>query len=139
MATVLEGSVRRSGNQARITAQLIKVDDGFHLWSETYDRELDNIFAVQDEIARAIVDALKLPLLGQGDTADQSEQTTNFEAYDLYLLGRYRMNEFNEDNMRAAIGYFERVIEIDPALRLRPGQSAGVSVSAAAGLRQLQL
>ncbi len=114
VATVLEGSVRRSGNQARITAQLIKVDDGFHLWSETYDRELDNIFEVQDEIARAIVDALKLPLLGQDDSPIQAEQTTDFEAYDLYLLGRYRMNEFNEDNMRAAIGYFERVIEIDP-------------------------
>ncbi len=114
VATVLEGSVRRSGNQARITAQLIKVDDGFHLWSETYDRELDNIFEVQDEIARAIVDALKLPLLGQGDSPIRAEQTADFEAYDLYLLGRYRMNEFNEDNIRTAIGYFERVIEIDP-------------------------
>jgi TolB-like protein/Tfp pilus assembly protein PilF len=115
VATVLEGSVRRAGNTARITAQLIKVDDGFHLWSETYDRDLDNIFQVQDEIARAIVDALKLPLLGQGKTAIASTATSNFEAYDLYLLGRHHFRERNEAAFEKAADYFSRAVAIDPA------------------------
>ncbi|MDH4020524.1 MAG: hypothetical protein OEU84_13080 [Xanthomonadales bacterium] len=116
VATVLEGSVRRSGNQARITAQLIKVDDGFHLWSETYDRELDNIFEVQDEIAKAIVDALKLPLLGHDAKPLTSTATTdNFEAYDLYLLGRHHAREYSEENFKRANEYFLRAIEIDPS------------------------
>ena len=68
---ILEGSVRKSGDRVRITAQLVKVDDGFHLWSETYDREVDDIFAVQDEIATAVVDELKVTLLG----FEISEQT----------------------------------------------------------------
>jgi TolB-like protein/Tfp pilus assembly protein PilF len=115
VATVLEGSVRKSGNQARITAQLIKVDDGFHLWSETYDRDLSNIFEVQDEIARAIVDALKLPLLGQGDSAIASSQAANFEAYDLYLLGRHHARTRNAAGFEQAVDYFSRAVAIDPA------------------------
>ena len=116
VATVLEGSVRRSGNQARITAQLIKVDDGFHLWSETYDRELDNIFEVQDEIAKAIVDALKLPLLGHDAKPLTSTATTdNFEAYDLYLLGRHHARVYSEEDFNRAVEYFLRAIEIDPS------------------------
>ena len=115
VATILEGSVRKSGNQARITAQLIKVDDGFHLWSETYDRDLDNIFEVQDEIARAIVDALKLPLLGQGETAIAASQTANFEAYDLYLLGRHHARIRNAAGFEQAVDYFSRAVAIDPA------------------------
>jgi len=115
VATILEGSVRKSGNQARITAQLIKVDDGFHLWSETYDRDLSNIFQVQDEIARAIVDALKLPLLGQGEALIASTQTANFEAYDLYLLGRHHERERNAAGFEQAVDYFTRAVAIDPA------------------------
>ena len=116
VATVLEGSVRRSGNHARITAQLIKVDDGFHLWSETYDRELDNIFEVQDEIAKAIVDALKLPLLGHDAKPLTSTATTdNFEAYDLYLLGRHHARVYSEEDFNRAIEYYLRAIEIDPS------------------------
>jgi TolB-like protein/Tfp pilus assembly protein PilF len=115
VATILEGSVRKSGNQARITAQLIKVDDGFHLWSETYDRDLSNIFQVQDEIARAIVDALKLPLLGQGKTVIASTQAANFEAYDLYLLGRHHERERNAAGFEQAVDYFTRAVAIDPA------------------------
>jgi TolB-like protein/Tfp pilus assembly protein PilF len=114
VATVLEGSVRKSGNQARITAQLIKVDDGFHLWSETYDRDLSNIFEVQDEIARAIVDALKLPLLGEGQTAVSSKQAANFEAYDLYLLGRFHQRKNNAAGFEQAADYFNRAVAIDP-------------------------
>ena len=113
---MLEGSVRRSGNHARITAQLIKVDDGFHLWSETYDRELDNIFEVQDEIAKAIVDALKLPLLGHDAKPLTSTATTdNFEAYDLYLLGRHHARVYSEEDFNRAIEYYLRAIEIDPS------------------------
>ncbi|MFT5139025.1 MAG: TolB-like protein [Lysobacterales bacterium] len=114
VATVLEGSVRKSGNTARITAQLIKVDDGFHLWSETYDRDLDNIFQVQDEIARAIVDALKLPLLGQGETTIATSTASSFEAYDLYLLGRHHFRQRNEASFEKAIDYFTQAAAIDP-------------------------
>jgi len=114
VATVLEGSVRKSGNQVRITAQLIKVDDGFHLWSETYDRNLDNIFEVQDEIASAIVDALKLPLLGQNDAPIASKQTANFEAYDLYLLGRFHQRKYNATGFEQAADYYNRAVAIDP-------------------------
>jgi len=115
VATVLEGSVRKSGNQARITAQLIKVDDGFHLWSETYDRELDNIFEVQDEIAKAIVDALKLPLLGHDAKPLTSTSAENFAAYDLYLLGRHEARQFSERGFKRAIDYYLASLENDPS------------------------
>ncbi|MBE9550038.1 MAG: hypothetical protein IMF09_11580 [Proteobacteria bacterium] len=114
VATVLEGSVRKSGNRARITAQLIKVDDGFHLWSETYDRNLDNIFAVQDEIALAIVDALKLPLLGADASPVETSKTQNFAAYDFYLLGRNKARETTAMAFQQAIGYFKQSIAADP-------------------------
>jgi len=98
VAYVLEGSVRKSENQIRITAQLIKADDGFHLWSETYDRELKNIFAIQDEIAAAVVGALKITLLGGEPKATE----TNPEAYALYLQGRHFSNQgTNWDNRQA--------------------------------------
>ena len=116
VATVLEGSVRKSGNQARITAQLIKVDDGFHMWSETYDRDLDNIFEVQDEIARAIVDALKLPLLGHNAQPLTSRSTDSFAAYDLYLLGRHHARQYTEPSLERARDYFLEALKQDPAL-----------------------
>ena len=115
VATILEGSVRKSGNQARITAQLIKVDDGFHLWSETYDRDLNNIFAVQDEIATAIVDALKLPLLGHDAQPLSTASTSNFAAYDLYLLGRHHARDYSELGFSRAIEYYQGALEIDPS------------------------
>ncbi len=114
VATVLEGSVRRAGNTARITAQLIKVDDGYHMWSETYDRELDDIFKVQDEIARAIVDALKLPLLGQDQKNIETLKAASFEAYDLYLLGKHHFRLRNEAAFEQAVDYFSRAVAIDP-------------------------
>jgi TolB-like protein/lipopolysaccharide biosynthesis regulator YciM len=114
VATVLEGSVRKTGNQARITAQLINVEDGFHLWSETYDRSLDDIFAVQDEIAGAIVEALKLPLMGTAESAVSAKATRSYEAYDLYLLGRHRARQVSADSFRQSISYFGRAIEADP-------------------------
>ncbi len=114
VATVLEGSVRKTGNQARITAQLINVEDGFHLWSETYDRSLDDIFAVQDEIAGAIVEALKLPLMGATRSPVSAKATRSYEAYDLYLLGRHRARNVSAESFREAVSYFQRAIEADP-------------------------
>ncbi|MEL7450673.1 MAG: adenylyl cyclase, partial [Pseudomonadota bacterium] len=95
--TVLEGSVRRVGNEVRITAQLIDSEDGYHLWSETYDRELTDIFAVQDEIAAAIVEALKQHLALDDDMMESmtvsSAEVASIEAYDLYLLGRHHWHQ----------------------------------------------
>jgi TolB-like protein/tetratricopeptide (TPR) repeat protein len=101
VADVLEGSVRKSGNHLRITTQLIRADNGYHLWSETYDRKLDDIFKVQDEIAGAVVKALKVSLL-EGQTP-RATPTTNTEAYTLYLQGRsFWQRHSAADNKRAA-------------------------------------
>ena len=85
VGTVLEGSVRKAGNQLRITAQLINVADGFHLWSETYDRNMTNICAIQDDIARTIVAKLKLALAGPAGVPSVKRHTGNVEAYELYV------------------------------------------------------
>jgi len=87
--TVLEGSIRKAGNRLRITAQLINVEDGFHIWSEKFDREMEDIFAIQDEISLAIVDSLKVKLLAGEKTALQKRHTDDPEAYNLYLKGLY--------------------------------------------------
>ena len=87
MRTVLEGSVRRAGNRVRITAQLIDVADGYHLWSERYDREIADVFAVQDEIAAAIAAKLQTTLAA-GSAARAQRATDNIEAYEAYLKGR---------------------------------------------------
>jgi TolB-like protein/Tfp pilus assembly protein PilF/predicted Ser/Thr protein kinase len=113
VATVLEGSVRKEGHRVRITAQLIKVDDGFHLWSETYDRELNDIFGVQEEIAHAVAGSLKVALLGE-KTATPSSRGTNAEAYNAYLQGRYFLERRSQENMEKALGYFEQAIKLDP-------------------------
>lgn len=109
--TVLEGSVRKAGDQVRVTAQLINVGDGFHLWSNSYDRRLENIFAVQDEIAGAIVEALKLELDIATETASR---TTDVEAYDHYLRGRQFAREPTRSGLLRAIELYERAIAIDP-------------------------
>jgi adenylate cyclase len=111
VAHILEGSVRKSGNQVRITAQLIKADDGYHLWSETYDRTLENIFVVQDEIATAVVDALKVTLLGE---ATPVVKEANPEAYALFLQGRYWYNQTNKENAVKSVDAYQRAIDIDP-------------------------
>ena len=110
VAYVLEGSVRKSGDRVRITAQLINADDGFHLWSETYDRTLDDIFAVQDEIATAVVEALKVSLLG----AIPTRETTDPEVYALYLQGRYFDNLKGKENWEKAVSAFQQALAIDP-------------------------
>ncbi len=105
---VLEGSVRKSGNQLRITAQLINVADGFHLWSDTYDRDMTNIFAIQSDIASRVAEALKVQLLGA-----VSEPTGDIEAYKLYLQGRYLWNRRTGETIRQAIERFNAAITLD--------------------------
>jgi len=110
VAHILEGSVRKSGNQLRITAQLIQARDGFHLWSETYDRQLDNIFTIQDEISAAVVEALKVTLLGAAPHAQQTDP----EAYRLYLEGQYFFRQRSEDAIVRSVGLLEQAVAIDP-------------------------
>lgn len=98
---ILEGSVRKAGGKVRITAQLIKVDDGFHIWSETYDRELIDVFAIQDEIATSILQELKAALL-DGEVQVVSSTRTDSQAYDLYLLAKQRMYERQELTLNSA-------------------------------------
>jgi TolB-like protein len=111
---VLEGSVRKQAERVRVTAQLIDAQSGFHLWSETYDRELKDIFAIQDEIARAIGAELKVRVLGQGDGSVAVSGTTNLEAHDLYLRGLAEWQKREENALFAAIDAFERAIAADP-------------------------
>jgi TolB-like protein len=108
---LIEGSVRKAGDQLRITAQLIDSEDGTHLWSEAYDRRLDDVFAIQMEIARSIADALRLPL-GLADRDELVSPTADLEAYDLYLEGRGRIRERGE-GLREAVRLFEAALAHD--------------------------
>ena len=114
--TVLEGSVRKAGNRLRITAQLIDVDDGYHLWSEKYDRDLEDIFAIQDEISLAIVENLKLKLLEGEKTALLKRPTDDAEAYTLYLKGIYFAFKLNMETLQKALEYFREALDRDPGL-----------------------
>ena len=109
--TVLEGSVRKAGDQVRVTAQLIEVGSGFHLWSQSYDRRLENIFTVQDEIATAIVQALRLEL---DIDAETSTRTANVVAYDHYLRGRQLAREPSRTGLLRGIEQYEQAIALDP-------------------------
>jgi len=113
VTTVLEGSVRRAGDRVRIVAQLIQVADGYHLWSERFDRKLEDVFAVQDEIARAIVDELKVTLVAGSDQDLVQRETKNLEAYELYLKGRHYLHQRSPATVRLAIQCFERTIQLD--------------------------
>jgi TolB-like protein/Tfp pilus assembly protein PilF len=114
--TVLEGSVRQAGEQVRITAQLIDAETGFHLWSETYDRRLEDIFQVQDEIAAAIVDKLRIELAPQEQALAMRDKapTQNVEAYQLYLQGRAAWKRRGEDNLMRAIDLYQKALGLDP-------------------------
>src|SRR5262249_22348595 len=113
VAAVLEGSVRRSGNRLRVTAQLINVEDGYHVWSEWYDREMADVFAIQDEIVAAIVQALAPALAGDAKGAIR-RGTENVEAYELYLKGRHYWHQRSPSTLQMAIKLFEQVIALDP-------------------------
>ena len=112
--SVLEGSVRKAGNRLRVTAQLINVADGYHLWSEKYDRELEDIFAIQDEISLAIVEKLRGRLLKEEKSKLGRRYKGNEEAYNLYLKGRYYWNRRHEGGIQKAIELFQQAVEKDP-------------------------
>ena len=111
---VLEGSVRKAGNRIRVTAQLVKVADLSHLWSEKYDRNIEDIFAIQDEISLAIVEALKVKLLKKEKAVIIKRHTDNYEAHSLYLLGRHYWNFRTEEQMLKGLDYFHQAVDIDP-------------------------
>ncbi len=114
VATVLEGSVRKAGNRVRITGQLIGAADGYHLWSETYDRQLEDIFAIQDDIAQAIVTALKATLAVDEGEKLVTAATDNVEAYTLYLKGRFEFNKFTEGGLRRSLELYKEALEKSP-------------------------
>jgi serine/threonine-protein kinase len=118
VGTVVEGSVRREGERLRIAAQLVNVADGYHLWSKTYERELKNIFAVEDELARSIVQALKPKLIGSQSAPLVKPPTSSLEAHDLYLQGRYFKEKRSAEGLRTAAGFFAQATEKDPAYAL---------------------
>jgi serine/threonine-protein kinase len=113
--SVLEGSVRRSGDRLRVTTQLINAADGAHLWSERYDRELSDVFEIQDEIARAIVAALEKTLLAG---ARRERRPASAEAYDAYLKGRYHRFRFTHDSLRRSLEFLEQAVAFDPEFAL---------------------
>jgi len=111
--TVLEGSVRKADNKLRITAQLVNAADGFRLWSQRFDREMQDVFAIQDDITRAIMAALELHLAGNGSHSPVKLQTSNAEAYELYLKGRFYWNQ-RGIGLKKALHYFELALLEDP-------------------------
>jgi len=118
VATVLEGSVRKAGNKLRITAQLVNVADGYQLWSQRYDREMEDVFAIQDEIAQNIVKALRVILSEDEKRAIERVPTANVEAYDCYLRGRQFFHQFQKSSLEFARQMFSKAIEIDPTYAL---------------------
>jgi serine/threonine-protein kinase len=118
VAYLLEGSVQRAGNQVRVNAQLIRARDASHLWAETYDRNLNDIFGVESQIATKIADTLKATLTGSEQRALATRSTENPEAHQLYLYGRYFWNKRTGPDLQKAVGYFKRAIEKDPTYAL---------------------
>ena len=138
VANVLEGSVRREGNHVRVTAELTKADDGFQLWSQTYDRKINDIFAVQDEIARAATEALQVKLLGSnGQPVPSTLPSANPEAYQAYLQANYFFGQgHSKESLGKALAYADQAIKLDeryaPAWALRAGvqhRMAGFSLT----------
>jgi len=117
--TVLEGSVRKAGNKVRVTAQLINTDDGYHKWSDTYDRNLEDIFVVQDEIASSITYNLAKSLTIQKPVKQAVKAPTeNIDAYNLYLKGMFHWNKWSPPSVQKAIGFYEKAIELEPDFAL---------------------
>jgi TolB-like protein/Flp pilus assembly protein TadD len=127
VATVLDGSVRRSGNRLRVTAQLVNVADGRQLWSERYDRQLEDIFAIQDEIAESIVKALRVMLTDQEKRAIERQPAADVQAYDYYLRGRQFFHQHRHTGIQFARRMFERALEIDPGYAIAHAGAADCS------------
>jgi len=113
VGTVLEGSVQRAGDKIRVTAQLIDVENGFHLWSGNFDRDLEDVFAIQDEIANEVVAALKVSLLGEVAGTMDRDQTENFDAYTEYLLAVNALNDMSSENLSKAAAHLQAAVALD--------------------------
>jgi TolB-like protein len=118
VATLLEGTVRKQGERVRIVAELINAADGIELWTRTFDRELKDIFAVQEEIAAAVASSLKVTLLGLDERSSANPATKNTEAHNAFLLGHYHFQRRNLEDYRKAVGHFDEAIRLDPAYAL---------------------
>jgi adenylate cyclase len=130
VSTVLEGSVQKQGQRLRVTVQLINVEDGFHLWSERYDRNTDDIFAIQDEVASAVTEKLRVTLLEKERVRIKTSPTRNTEAYELYLKGRFYVNRRGA-SIATGIHYFERAIALDSQFALAHTGYADANLMAA--------
>jgi len=133
VTSALEGSVRKAGNRLRVSAQLVNVADGYHVWSDRYDRQLQDVFEIQDEISMAIVNALKVKLLGAEREALAKRHTVNVEAYQLYLQGRHYWHKWSADGFVKSMEYMKRAIEIDPEYALAYCGIADVHLASATG------
>jgi TolB-like protein/class 3 adenylate cyclase/cytochrome c-type biogenesis protein CcmH/NrfG len=118
VGAVLEGSVAKAGNQVRITAQLINVADGYHLWSDSYDRDLQDIFAIRSQVAQTVAKALQVTLAADERQRLDQKPTENLEAYQLYLKGRYYVNRYTEDGLKKGLAYLQQAIALDPGYAL---------------------
>jgi serine/threonine-protein kinase len=128
---VLEGSVRRDGDNLRVTAELVNAADGFQLWSERYDRRIDDVFAVQEDITRSIVDALQIELTGAESSRLSQHGTENLAAYTLYLQGRQQWNSRTEEGLGRSVDLFQQAIELDPDYaRAYAGLADALTISA---------
>jgi serine/threonine-protein kinase len=114
VSTLLDGTVRKQGDRVRIVAELVNAADGIQLWTRTFDRELKDIFAVQEEIARAVADSLKVTLLGTDTGSAQASTTDNAEAHNAYLQGHFYLLRRNVEDFRKAIDYYDQAIQLDP-------------------------
>jgi TolB-like protein/Tfp pilus assembly protein PilF len=118
VGSVVEGSVRKAGKKVRISAQLIDVESDRHLWAQSYDRDLTDVFAIQGDIAQQVAEALKVQLLSNQKRSIEKSMTNSPDAYTLYLKGRFYWNERSEDGVKKAVKYFEEAIKIDPRFAL---------------------
>jgi serine/threonine-protein kinase len=118
VGTLLEGTVRKQGERVRIVAELINAADGIELWTRTFDRELKDIFAVQEEIAAAVASSLKVRLLGMDERSSAKPATKNTEAHNAYLLGHYHFQRRNLADHRKAVAYFDEALRLDPGYAL---------------------
>jgi serine/threonine-protein kinase len=131
--TVLEGSVRKAGNRLRITVQHINVSDGYHLWSQRYDREMEDVFAIQDEIAQAVVDQLRHTMEAEQPQAVARKQTTNVGAYECYLQGRFFLNQRTQEALSKSLECFRSATQKDPQYTLAFAGLAEAYILLAAG------
>jgi len=114
VSTLLDGTVRKQGDRVRIVAELVNAADGIQLWTQTFDRQLKDIFTVQQEIARAVAESLKVTLLGTGSRSAQPSSTDNAEAHNAYLQGHFYLVRRNAEDFRKAIDYYDQAIQLDP-------------------------